>query len=95
MYYSVLPKQITAVNFVCHIADIVGDAVGHNDVCFFLEWEKIIYHSGAKEFSLLENWFIDNNLDTFGFDALHDALDAGGAEVVGTGLHDEAVDADD
>ena len=37
---------------------------------------------------------INHNLDAFGFDALHDSLDAGGAEIVGAGFHDQAVDAD-
>ena len=44
---------------------------------------------------LAEVWLVNHDLDTLGLDALHDALDAGSAEVIGTGFHDEAVDADD
>lgn len=48
-----------------------------------------------EKLRLLERGFIDNDFNTLGFDALHDALNAGSAKVVRTALHDEAVDADD
>ena len=38
---------------------------------------------------------VHDDLDAFGLDALHDALDGGDAEVVAVGLHGEAVHADD
>ncbi len=46
-----------------------------------------------KEFSFLQSRFIDDDFYPFGFDALHDALDAGRPEVIRTFLHDETIDA--
>lgn len=42
----------------------------------------------------VEDGFVNDDLDAFGLDAFHDALDGGGAEVVGAFFHDQAVDAD-
>ncbi len=42
-----------------------------------------------------EHGFINDDFHALGLDALHDALDAAGAVVVGAGFHDQAVDADD
>ena len=36
---------------------------------------------------------VDGDLDALGLEPLHDALHAAGAEVVGAGFHDQAVDA--
>lgn len=47
-----------------------------------------------KELGLGKDRFIDDHFDALGLDPFHDALDAGGPEVVGTDLHDEAIDAD-
>lgn len=59
-----------------------------------LELCKVGDDAGVEEGCFIHRGFVDYNFDAFGFDALHDALDATGAEVVGAGFHDEAVDSD-
>ena len=44
--------------------------------------------------TIFEGGFIDNDLGSFGLDALHDALDGTLAEIVGVALHGEAIDTD-
>ena len=51
-------------------------------------------HAGAEEIGLLQHGLVHNHLHPLGFQALHDALHAAGAEVVAAGLHDQAVNAD-
>lgn len=48
-----------------------------------------------EEGFLFQCGLVDYNFDAFGLDALHDALNAGGAEVVRARFHHEAVDAND
>ena len=45
-----------------------------------------------KEAILFDGWLKDDDFDPFGFNPLHDPLDSGGAEVIGTGLHHQTVD---
>lgn len=56
---------------------------------------QIVHHPGAEEFCLFERRLVDDDFDTLGFDALHDALYARRAEVVRTRFHDQPVNADD
>ena len=44
--------------------------------------------------TVFERGLIDDDWDALHLDALHDALDGGGAEVVRIGLHSQEVDAD-
>ena len=44
--------------------------------------------------SIFEGWLVNNDIGAFGLDALHDALDGALAEVVGVGLHRQAIDTD-
>ncbi len=57
------------------------------------ELSQIVDDEAAEEGApVLEGGLVDDDLGTFGFDALHDALDGGLTEVVRVGLHGEAVD---
>lgn len=48
-----------------------------------LEFFKVVDHFAAKECgSVLERGLVDDDRGTFRLDALHDALDGAGAEVV-------------
>ena len=52
-------------------------------------------HLGAEEFRRVQRGFVDHHGHALGLHALHDALDGARAEVVGVGLHRQAVDAHD
>jgi hypothetical protein len=49
------------------------------------------HDAGVKELIFLHHRFIDNNRNTFRLDALHNALNRRGTEVVRTTLHDQAI----
>ena len=46
----ILPKQIAAIHFVCHIFDVVSDAVGYDHISLCLELRQVIHHPGVEEF---------------------------------------------
>ena len=52
-------------------------------------------HLGAEELRRVQRGLIDHHGHALGLHALHDALDGARAEVVGVGLHRQAVDAHD
>ena len=52
-------------------------------------------HLGAEELRRIQRGLVDHHGHALGLHALHDALDGARAEVVGVGLHRQAVDAHD
>ncbi len=52
---------------------------------------QVAHDAGVEELIFLHHRFIDNDRNTFRLDALHDALNRRGAEVVRTTLHDQAI----
>ena len=48
-------------------------------------------HLGAEEFRRVQRGLVDHHGHALGLHALHDALDGARAEVVGVGLHRQAV----
>ena len=52
-------------------------------------------HLGAEELRRIERGLVDHHGHALGLNALHDALDGARAEVVGVGLHRQAVHAHD
>ena len=50
---------------------------------------------GAEEFRRVQRGFVDHHGHALDLHALHDALDGARAEIVGVGLHRQAVDAHD
>ena len=50
---------------------------------------------GAEELRCVQRGLVDHHGDALGLHALHDALDGARAEVVGVGLHRQAVHAHD
>ena len=61
-----------------------------------LEGGEVVDDLGTEEGGAIrKGGFVDDDLGTLGLDAFHDALDTALAEVVGVGLHGEAIDADD
>ena len=41
-----LTEQVAIVNLIRHIANIIGNTVGDDDIGFFLYWCQVIHHSG-------------------------------------------------
>lgn len=52
-------------------------------------------HLGAEELRRVQRGLVDHHGHALGLHALHDALDGARAEVVGVGLHRQAVNAHD
>src|SRR5690606_10054669 len=65
---------------------------GHDHIADPLELIQITHHPRAMEAFSLQHRLIHHHLHPAGLDALHHALDGGGAEVVRAGFHYQAVD---
>ena len=88
-------KQIPRVDLVRHVRELVAPAVGDNHVAVGLEGLQVVGHLGAEELRRVQRGLVDHHGHALGLHALHDALDGARAEVVGVGLHRQAVDAHD
>ena len=77
-------KQIPRVYLVRHVRKLVTPAVSDDHVAAVLEGLQVVRDLGAEELRR-----------ALGLHALHDALDGARAEVVGVGLHRQAVHAHD
>ena len=87
-------KNIPRIHLPHHIVQGGVVAVGDNGVGLGLEVGQVVDDARAEEGdAVLERGLIDYHLGALGLDALHDALDGALAEVVGAGLHGEAVHA--
>lgn len=85
-------KQIAGVHLVSHVRELVVPAVGHDHVAASLEGLRVVVHLGAEELRRVQRGLVDHHGHALGLHALHDALDGARAEVVGVGLHRQAVD---
>lgn len=88
-------KQIPRVHLVRHVRELVAPAVGHDHVAAGLEGLQVVGHLGAEELRRVQRGLVDHHGHALGLHALHDALDGARAEVVGVGLHRQAVHAHD
>ena len=94
---SVSAEEVSCVDLFFYVAEFIGiKAVGEDHVALCFEFLKVVDDKAVEEaVSILEGGFVDDDRDAFGFDALHDALNSGSAEVVAVALHGETVNADD
>ena len=92
---SVFAEQVAGIDLVRDIAQIVGHAVGDDDVGNGLEFGEVADDARMVELILEQIGLVDDDFDAFGLDPLHDALDRGLAEIVGSSLHRQAENADD
>ena len=93
--FLVSSEQISGIYFFLHIIQAAVIAVSNNRLAFSLKLLEVVYHSTAKEgAAILQRRFVNNNLRTFGLNALHYSLNTALAEVVGVGFHGQAVYAD-
>ena len=88
-------KQIPRVHLVRHVRELVAPAVGDDHVAAGLEGLQVVGHLGAEELRRVQRGLVDHHGHALGLHALHDALDGARAEVVGVGLHRQAVHAHD
>lgn len=88
-------KQIPRIHLVRHVRELVAPAVGDDHVAAGLEGLQVVRDLGAKELRRVQRGLVDHHGHALGLHALHDALDGARAEVVGVGLHRQAVDAHD
>lgn len=88
-------KQIPRVHLVRNIRELVAPTVGHDHVAAGLEGLQVVGHLGAEELRRVQRGLVDHHGHALGLHALHDALDGARAEVVGVGLHRQAVDVRD
>ena len=88
-------KQIPRVHLVRHVRELVAPAVGDDHVAAGLEGLQVVGHLGAEVLRRVQRGLVDHHGHALGLHALHDALDGACAEVVGVGLHRQAVDAHD
>lgn len=91
---SVPAEQVACVNLEIHVVEIAVPAVCHDHGRTVLEIAEIVGDLAALEVGLVQRGFVDEHGDAIGFELLHHVLDGGLAEIVGTGLHGQPVDAD-
>ena len=88
-------NQIPRVHLVRHVRELVAPTVGDDHIAAGLEGLQVVRDLGAEELRRLQRELVDHHGHALGLHALHDALDGARAEVVGVGLHRQAVDAHD
>lgn len=88
-------KQVACIDLVRHVRELVAPAVGDDHVAAGLEGLQVVGHLGAEELRRVQRGLVDHHGHALGLHALHNALDGARAEVVGVGLHRQAVDAHD
>ena len=94
-YHLVSFEQVACIDLVRHVRELVAPAVGDDHVAAGLEGLQVVGHLGAEELRRVQRGLVDHHGHALGLHALHDALDGARAEVVGVGLHGQAVDAHD
>lgn len=88
-------KQIPRVHLVRNVRELVAPAVDDDHVALRLEGLQVVGHLGAEELRRVQRRLVYHHGHTLGLHSLHDALDGARSEVVGVGLHRQAVDAHD
>ena len=84
----VATEEVAGVDLVGHVVQAGVVAVGDDGLADRLELLQVADDLAAEERSAwLQGGLVDDHGGSLGLDALHDALDGAGAEVVGVGLH--------
>ena len=92
--FLISSKYISCVNFILYIVQTCVIAVSDDCMAFCLEGIQIVNDLAAeKSAAVFKCRLVDDNLCSLCFDAFHDSLNGRLAEVVGVGLHREAIDA--
>ena len=84
-------EKVPAVDFRRDVVQFRAQAVGDDQVAASLEGRQVGDHLGTQVPRSLQHRLVDQQFDAHVVKALHDALHAGGAEIVRAFLHDQAV----
>ena len=96
IYSSVPSEYIPGIDFGYNVVEGRIITIGDDKAGLLFKGRQVIDDSAAKEGgAVFQGRLIDDDADTFGLEALHDALDGRTAEVIRIILHGQAVDADD
>ena len=87
-------EQISGVDLGIHVSEVAVPTVGDDHGCTGLETGKVMGDFAALEVGLVQRGFIDEHGDAIGLELFHHVLNGGLAEIIGTGLHSQSVDAD-
>ena len=89
-------KYIPGIYLLLDIVKTCVIAVSDDCMAFRLEGIQIVNNLATEESAaVFKCRLVDDDLCSLGLDAFHDSLNGRLAEVVGVGLHGEAIDADD
>ena len=88
-------EEVSCVDLLPYVVEGRIIAVGDDGPALLLETGEVVDNEGTEECrTVRECRLVDDDLGPLCLDSLHDALDRGLAEVVGIGLHREALDTD-
>ena len=88
----VASEDVACVDFLLYVVEAGVVAVGYDCLGLALEVVEVVDYFAAEEgCSVVEGGLVDDYFCSLGFYALHYALDGRLAEVVGVGLHGQAV----
>ena len=88
-------EDVSCIDLFLYIVETRVISVGDDGIGLCLELGEVIDYEATEEgTAIFEGWLIDDNIGSLSLDALHDALDGGLSEVVGVGLHGQAIETD-
>ena len=88
-------EDISCIDLILYIVETCIIAVGYDGICLRLKLGEVVDNEAAEECAaVFEGWLIDDDVGALSLDTCHNALDGGLAEVVGVGLHRQAIEAD-
>ena len=91
---SIAAEDVAGVDLLLDVIEAGVVAICDDGVATGLELLEVVDDEAAeKGGAVFKGGFVDDDLGTFGLDALHHALDGGLAEVVGVALHRQPVHA--
>lgn len=85
--------QIPGKHLDSNVVELIGHAVGEDDVCGLLESVQVPCDGDAIECLVLAPWLVDEHILSPLLESRDDALDRALAEVVAAALHHETIDA--
>ena len=86
-------ENVARVNLIFYVIEASIITVGDDGLALGLELIEVVDDLRAEEGgAVFEGGLVDDDLGTFGLDALHDALDGALAEVIAVALHGKAID---
>lgn len=86
-------KDISGVKLILNVRKALVKAISNNGFALGFEDGEVVYDFVTfKAFPISKGWLVNDNFDSLGFDAFHDALNSGLTKVVTIALHCETED---